>query len=222
MLRPSIPPSSASCMAAWSTRSLVNGARALGSVPRRCRHRLPFGSRPPLSGLTVALYTVQFVRRLYSVQSEDGTGAGNRSRQLRLAEVLQLGDIAKPEIADDEVLVRVHAACVHLGDWVLMTGSPFVVRFATACGSRRIQCRDGCRRDGRGRGQGCHGASTRRRGVRLVPTAPSPSTRPRTRPVHHEAGRSSPSSRRPPSACPPRPRSSCARPRQGPAPARRS
>ena len=47
------------------------------------------------------------------------------------AEVLDAREIEKPEIGDNEVLVRVHAASVHLGDWVLMTGSPFVMRFAT-------------------------------------------------------------------------------------------
>jgi NADPH:quinone reductase-like Zn-dependent oxidoreductase len=46
-------------------------------------------------------------------------------------EVLQSRDVDKPEIADDEVLVRVRAASVHVGDWILMTGSPFVMRFAT-------------------------------------------------------------------------------------------
>ena len=46
-------------------------------------------------------------------------------------EVLQARDIAVPEIADDEVLVRVHAASIHVGDWILMTGSPFVMRLAT-------------------------------------------------------------------------------------------
>jgi len=47
------------------------------------------------------------------------------------AEVLQARDIDKPQIGDSEVLVRVHAASVHVGDWILMTGSPFVMRFAT-------------------------------------------------------------------------------------------
>jgi NADPH:quinone reductase-like Zn-dependent oxidoreductase len=47
------------------------------------------------------------------------------------AEVLEARDIAKPRVGDSEVLVRVSAASVHLGDWVLMTGSPFVMRFAT-------------------------------------------------------------------------------------------
>ena len=47
------------------------------------------------------------------------------------AEVLETRDIARPEIAHDEVLVRVHAASIHIGDWVLMTGVPYVMRMAT-------------------------------------------------------------------------------------------
>ena len=47
------------------------------------------------------------------------------------AEVLKARDIEKPQIRNDEILVRVHAASVHVGDWILMTGSPFVMRFAT-------------------------------------------------------------------------------------------
>ena len=47
------------------------------------------------------------------------------------AEVLEARDIEKPVIGDEDVLVRVHAASVHVGDWVIMTGSPFVMRMAT-------------------------------------------------------------------------------------------
>jgi NADPH:quinone reductase-like Zn-dependent oxidoreductase len=47
------------------------------------------------------------------------------------AEVLETRDTEQPRIGDDEVLVRVDAASVHVGDWILMTGSPFVMRFAT-------------------------------------------------------------------------------------------
>src|SRR5688572_8643807 len=47
------------------------------------------------------------------------------------AEVLEAQDIDKPDIGDDEVLVRVHAASIHVGDWILMTGSPFIMRLAT-------------------------------------------------------------------------------------------
>jgi NADPH:quinone reductase-like Zn-dependent oxidoreductase len=47
------------------------------------------------------------------------------------ADVLQAQDIETPSIGDDEVLVRVHAASVHVGDWILMTGKPWVMRLAT-------------------------------------------------------------------------------------------
>jgi NADPH:quinone reductase-like Zn-dependent oxidoreductase len=47
------------------------------------------------------------------------------------AEVLEARDIDKPAIADDEVLVRVRPASVHVGDWILMTGVPYVMRMGT-------------------------------------------------------------------------------------------
>jgi NADPH:quinone reductase-like Zn-dependent oxidoreductase len=46
-------------------------------------------------------------------------------------EELKLEDVDKPKIADDEVQVRVRAASIHVGDWILMTGSPYVMRLAT-------------------------------------------------------------------------------------------
>ncbi|HEV8697045.1 MAG TPA: NAD(P)-dependent alcohol dehydrogenase [Candidatus Limnocylindrales bacterium] len=47
------------------------------------------------------------------------------------AAVLEAQDIDKPEIAADDVLVRVHAASIHVGDWIVMTGDPYVMRLAT-------------------------------------------------------------------------------------------
>ncbi len=44
------------------------------------------------------------------------------------SDVLELKDIDKPEIGDDDVLVRVHAAGVDPGVWHLMTGLPYLVR----------------------------------------------------------------------------------------------
>jgi NADPH:quinone reductase-like Zn-dependent oxidoreductase len=41
------------------------------------------------------------------------------------AEVLELRDIDKPEIGDDEVLVRVRAAGVNPADWAIMSGLPW-------------------------------------------------------------------------------------------------
>ena len=44
--------------------------------------------------------------------------------------VLELRDIDKPEIGDDEVLVRVRAAGVDQGVWHVMTGLPYPIRLA--------------------------------------------------------------------------------------------
>jgi NADPH:quinone reductase-like Zn-dependent oxidoreductase len=44
------------------------------------------------------------------------------------ADVLELRDIDKPEVGDNEVLVRVHAAGVDRGVWHLMTGQAYLIR----------------------------------------------------------------------------------------------
>jgi NADPH:quinone reductase-like Zn-dependent oxidoreductase len=46
------------------------------------------------------------------------------------ADVLELRDVDRPVIADDEVLVRVHAAGVDRGVWHVMTGLPYPIRLA--------------------------------------------------------------------------------------------
>jgi len=43
-------------------------------------------------------------------------------------DVLKLQDIDKPLIKDDEVLVRVQAASIHAGDWLMMRGQPYIAR----------------------------------------------------------------------------------------------
>jgi NADPH:quinone reductase-like Zn-dependent oxidoreductase len=45
-----------------------------------------------------------------------------------LPEVLELRDVDKPDAAEDEVLVRVHAASVNMFDWHMMTGVPYLAR----------------------------------------------------------------------------------------------
>lgn len=47
-------------------------------------------------------------------------------------EVLRLKDVDEPEIGDDEVLVRVHAASVHPDVWHVVTGIPYVLRLMSA------------------------------------------------------------------------------------------
>src|SRR5689334_13157619 len=44
------------------------------------------------------------------------------------ADVLRLDRIAPPEIADNEVLLRVHAAGLDRGTWHLMAGRPYLLR----------------------------------------------------------------------------------------------
>jgi NADPH:quinone reductase-like Zn-dependent oxidoreductase len=46
-------------------------------------------------------------------------------------DLLELRDIPKPEVGDDEVRVRVRAAGLHVGDCFSVRGAPFVMRFAT-------------------------------------------------------------------------------------------
>ena len=44
------------------------------------------------------------------------------------ADVLQLREVERPVVADDEVLVRVHATSVNLVDWHTLTGDPYIAR----------------------------------------------------------------------------------------------
>ena len=44
------------------------------------------------------------------------------------ADALQLAEIAVPTVGPDDVLVRVRAAGVHIGDWHVMTGQPYLMR----------------------------------------------------------------------------------------------
>ena len=46
-------------------------------------------------------------------------------------DVLSLRDVPQPTPGDDEVLVRVRAAAVHVGDCLAVRGAPFPVRFMT-------------------------------------------------------------------------------------------
>ena len=49
-------------------------------------------------------------------------------------DVLELRDIDKPEVGDDEVLVHVHAAGVNPGDWAIVSGLPYIARPAYGLG----------------------------------------------------------------------------------------
>ena len=61
-------------------------------------------------------------------QAEAGTMRAIVQRAYGSSETLQLGQIARPTIKADQVLVEVHAAGVDRGVWHLMTGLPYLVR----------------------------------------------------------------------------------------------
>jgi NADPH:quinone reductase-like Zn-dependent oxidoreductase len=50
-------------------------------------------------------------------------------------DVLELQEIDKPEVKDDQVLLRIHALSIHIGDFYIMTGVPYIMR--PAYGLRR-------------------------------------------------------------------------------------
>jgi NADPH:quinone reductase-like Zn-dependent oxidoreductase len=56
------------------------------------------------------------------------------------ADVLQHTDIEKPQPGDNDVLVRVQAASLHIGDWHVMTGLPYMLR-AIGFGLRKPKVR---------------------------------------------------------------------------------
>ena len=83
-------------------------------------------------------------------------------------DVLELGEVDKPVPADNEVLVRVHAAAVNARDWHIMRGDPYLARLALRARRGPKTKIRGTRLRGPGRG-GRPGRDTvppRRRGVR--------------------------------------------------------
>lgn len=52
-------------------------------------------------------------------------------------EVLELRDIERPAVPDDDVLVRVRAGGVNPADWHIMRGSPYIARLAFGLGKRK-------------------------------------------------------------------------------------
>ena len=57
------------------------------------------------------------------------------------ADVLELKDIDKPVAGSGEVLLRVQAASVFIGDWHIMTGLPYLIRVVVDLGLRAPKAR---------------------------------------------------------------------------------
>ncbi|WP_371786050.1 NAD(P)-dependent alcohol dehydrogenase [Streptosporangium subroseum] len=72
-------------------------------------------------------------QRKHAAMGGDGTAADNTMRAIvqdayGSADVLRLARITRPEAADNEVLLRVHATGLSRGTWHLMTGRPYLLR----------------------------------------------------------------------------------------------
>ncbi|QRK08441.1 NAD(P)-dependent alcohol dehydrogenase [Archangium violaceum] len=57
------------------------------------------------------------------------------------SDVLHLRDIDKPVVGERQVLLRVHAASLHIGDWHLMTGMPYLLRLGFGLRGPRMSVR---------------------------------------------------------------------------------
>ncbi len=96
----------------------INGAVAMGDAPGATA--APDPAQIPAEvrvAVTADLRTA--VPRTMKAIAQDRYGA---------PEVLKLVEIDTPTVGDDDVLVRVRAASVHIGDWHVMTGLPYVLR----------------------------------------------------------------------------------------------
>ena len=95
---------------------LIFVAVALSSLALVLSHNSDCGPAPAVSDETVLMKAIMY--RCYG--SPD---------------VLKFEDIEKPTPADDEVLVKVHAASVNPLDWHYMRGSPYIMRLGTGLGA---------------------------------------------------------------------------------------
>jgi NADPH:quinone reductase-like Zn-dependent oxidoreductase len=56
-------------------------------------------------------------------------------------DVLELRDIDKPVVGSGDVLLRVHAASVFIGDWHIMAGLPYLIRMSSGLRAPKVRVR---------------------------------------------------------------------------------
>src|SRR3954454_11320719 len=118
MLRASMPSASASAIAFASTRSCVRGLRVRGFVAM---------------GLTILRRSIAYSVSLQRMERGDDMTTltmqvAVRERWGEPRNVVRIVEVAKPEIADDQVLVRVRAASINRADYYFTAGPGLLLR----------------------------------------------------------------------------------------------
>ena len=70
-----------------------------------------------------------------------GNDEGDRPSTYGSPDVLELRDIDVPEVGGGNVLLRVHAASAHIGDWHVMTGLPYLIRLGFGLRAPKVRVR---------------------------------------------------------------------------------
>lgn len=63
---------------------------------------------------------------------QDGYGAPEQ--------VLELTEVGRPSVRDDEALIRVRATSVNTPDWITVTGTPYVLRLKSGLRKPSTRC----------------------------------------------------------------------------------
>ena len=139
----------------------------------------------------------------WAAAAETMTGIVQNEYGTATEAVLRLAEIARPAIADDEILVRVRAASVDRGTWHLMAGLAYPMRLA-GFGLRRPRAPNSGRSLAGTAGSAGPEVTSSNRAMRSTApaTAPSPRTPAPGRAGSHPSPRTCPSRRRRPSPSP--------------------